>query len=71
LGTIGQHGGYVKAPWCGDEACEAEIKEQIAAEIVLVPFEGSESDTEPSHEGETCALCDDAAVETAYFAKSY
>jgi prolyl-tRNA synthetase len=71
LGTIGQHGGYVKAPWCGDEACEAEIKEQIAAEIVLVPFEGSESDTEPIHEGETCALCDDDAVETAYFAKSY
>jgi prolyl-tRNA synthetase len=77
LGTIGQHGGYVKAPWCGDEACEAEIKEQIAAEIVLVPFEGGEEprspkgDTEPIHEGETCALCDDDAVETAYFAKSY
>jgi prolyl-tRNA synthetase len=71
LGTIGQHGGYVKAPWCGDEACEAEIKDQIAAEIVLVPFEGPESDTEPIHGGETCALCDDDAVETAYFAKSY
>jgi prolyl-tRNA synthetase len=71
LGTIGQHGGYVKAPWCGAEACEEEIKEQIAAEIVLVPFEGSESDTEPIHEGETCALCGDEAVETAYFAKSY
>jgi len=71
LGTIGQHGGYVKAPWCGDEDCEAEIKEQIAAEIVLVPFEGSEGDTDPIHDGETCALCDDEAVETAYFAKSY
>jgi prolyl-tRNA synthetase len=71
LGTIGQHGGYVKAPWCGDEACESEIKDQIAAEIVLVPFEGDESDTEPIHEGHTCALCDDAAVETAYFARSY
>jgi prolyl-tRNA synthetase len=76
LGTIGQHGGYVKAPWCGDEACEAEIKDQIAAEIVLVPFEAgeeprSDGDTEPIHEGETCALCGDEAVETAYFAKSY
>jgi prolyl-tRNA synthetase len=71
LGTIGRHGGYVKAPWCGDEACEAEVKEQIAAEIVLVPFGGEESDTEPIHGGETCALCDDDAVETAYFAKSY
>jgi len=71
LGTIGQHGGYVKAPWCGDEDCEAKIKDQVAAEIVLVPFEGSESDTEPIHDGETCALCDDDAVETAYFARSY
>ena len=77
LGTIGRHGGYVQAPWCGDEACEAEVKEQIAAEIVLVPFEEGEDprssggDTEPIHEGETCALCDDDAVETAYFAKSY
>ncbi|WP_251344253.1 proline--tRNA ligase [Haloplanus halophilus] len=71
LGTIGQHGGYVKAPWCGDEDCEAAVKEQVAAEIVLVPFEGSESDTEPIHDGETCALCDDDAVETAYFARSY
>ncbi|WP_248897412.1 proline--tRNA ligase [Haloplanus halobius] len=70
LGTIGQHGGYVKAPWCGDEDCEEEIKDQIAAEIVLVPFEDG-ADTDPIHEGETCALCDDAAVETAYFAKSY
>ncbi|AZH24906.1 proline--tRNA ligase [Haloplanus aerogenes] len=71
LGTIGQHGGYVKAPWCGDEDCEGEIKDQIAAEIVLVPFEGSESDTESIHDGETCAICGDEAVETAYFAKSY
>ena len=66
LGTIGQHGGYVKAPWCGDEACETEIKEQIHAEIVMVPFD---EDEEPL--GETCAVCDDAAETTAYFAKSY
>jgi prolyl-tRNA synthetase len=71
LGTIGRHGGYVKAPWCGDEGCEDEIKDQVAAEIVLVPFEGSESDTDPIHEGERCAVCGDEAVETAYFAKSY
>jgi prolyl-tRNA synthetase len=82
LGTIGQHGGYVKAPWCGDEACEAEIKDQIAAEIVMVPlgedsaaraaseFEG-ERVPEPDHEGEDCAVCGEAAEETAYFAKSY
>jgi prolyl-tRNA synthetase len=68
LGTIGQHGGYVKAPWCGDEECEAEIKEQIAAEIVMVPLHDEEAEI---HHGEECGVCGDDAVETAYFAKSY
>ncbi|RLM57585.1 proline--tRNA ligase [Halobellus sp. Atlit-31R] len=68
LGTIGQHGGYVKAPWCGDEACEAEIKEQIAAEIVMVPLDDAEAEI---HHDEDCAICEESAEETAYFAKSY
>ncbi|SFF96307.1 prolyl-tRNA synthetase [Halopelagius inordinatus] len=68
LGTIGQHGGYVKAPWCGDEDCEAEIKEQIAAEIVMVPLDDEDAEI---HDGEACAICDGDAVETAYFAKTY
>jgi prolyl-tRNA synthetase len=66
LGTIGQHGGYVKAPWCGDEACETEIKEPISAEIVMVPLD---RDEEPI--GDECAVCDDESEETAYFAKTY
>jgi len=66
LGTIGQHKGYVRAPWCGDEACEAPIKEAIAAEIVMVPMD---RDADPV--GEECALCGEPARETAYFAKSY
>jgi prolyl-tRNA synthetase len=73
LGTIGQHGGYVRTPWCGDEDCETEIKDQIAAEIVMVPFE---DDEEKHHsavlEGDCdCAVCGEAAETTAYFAKSY
>ncbi len=66
LGTLGQHGGYVKTGWCGDEDCEAEIKDQIAAEIVMVPLD---RDEEPIHE--TCGICGEEAVETAYFAKNY
>jgi prolyl-tRNA synthetase len=66
LGTIGQHGGYVKTGWCGDEACETEIKDQIAAEIVMLPLD---RDEEPVHE--TCGICGEAATETAYFAKNY
>ncbi|RRJ28247.1 proline--tRNA ligase [Halocatena pleomorpha] len=64
LGTIGQHGGYVKTGWCGEEACETEIKDQIAAEIVLVP-----GDEEPIHD--SCGVCGESAETTAYFAKSY
>ncbi|WP_254543509.1 proline--tRNA ligase [Halomarina pelagica] len=66
LGTIGRHGGYVKTGWCGDETCEAEIKEQIAAEIVMVPMN---DDEEPPHD--TCGVCGERAETTAYFAKSY
>jgi prolyl-tRNA synthetase len=66
LGTIGRHGGYVKTGWCGDEACETEIKDQIAAEIVMLPLD---EDEEPVHG--TCGVCGEDAVETAYFAKNY
>jgi prolyl-tRNA synthetase len=66
LGTIGQHGGYVKAGWCGDEACEEPIKDAIAADIVMVPLDPDEA---PVHDD--CAICGEEAVETAYFAKSY
>jgi prolyl-tRNA synthetase len=65
LGTIGRHGGYVRAPWCGEEACETEIKDEIAAGIVMVPLDGDEP------EGKDCAVCGERATETAYFAKSY
>ncbi|MEZ3115977.1 proline--tRNA ligase [Halobaculum sp. MBLA0147] len=72
LGTIGQHGGYVEAPWCGEEACEDEIKDQIAAEIAMVPF----ADEDPYHpdgddEDGECAVCGESAERTAYFAKTY
>jgi prolyl-tRNA synthetase len=66
LGTIGQHGGYVKCGWCGDAACEKPIKDAVAAEIVMVPLD---REAEPIHE--ECALCGERAEETAYFAKSY
>ncbi len=66
LGTIGQHGGYVRTPWCGDEACETEIKDEIAAEIVMVPL-----DEEYDPERDECAICGEESIQTAYFAKSY
>ncbi len=69
LGTLGRHGGYVKAPWCGDQACEEPIKDAIAAEIVMVPFQ--EKDAIAETDDTVCAICDTTAHSTAYFAKTY
>ncbi|MFC7045008.1 proline--tRNA ligase [Halobacteriaceae archaeon GCM10025711] len=66
LGTIGRYGGYVRTPWCGDEACETAIKEEIAAEIVMLPLD---EDVEP--DADECGVCGDPAHEVAYFAKTY
>ncbi len=66
LGTLGRHGGYVTCGWCGAEACEEPIKDAIAAEIVMVPLDPEEDPIQ-----ETCAVCGDPAVETAYFARTY
>ncbi|MDY6777968.1 MAG: proline--tRNA ligase, partial [Candidatus Nanohaloarchaea archaeon] len=66
LQLIGRERGYVKAPWCGRESCEAEVKDEIHAEIVMVPFEEDREEVTGD-----CAVCGDEAVEIAYFAKNY
>ena len=67
LGTLGPNNGYVKVPWCGDEACEEPIKEPLSAEIVMCPFD----DEEAVSEDDECAICGEKATQTAYFAKNY
>jgi prolyl-tRNA synthetase len=69
LGAIGEHGGYVKTPWCGDEACEAAVKEEVSAEIVMVPFD--DESTVVVDDSRQCTICGDSAKETAYFAQSH
>jgi len=76
MGTIGRHGGYVKVPWCGDEACEEAIKEKVAAEIVMQPLAEDGGRTAgkpkaPEDDDATCTVCGEPADELAYFAKSY
>ena len=75
LSTIGKNRGYVKSRWCGKESCEEEIKDQVSAEIVVLPFqEDSKPATiqasEEEIEGE-CAVCGEKAERWAYFAKNY
>jgi prolyl-tRNA synthetase len=56
--------GFVIAPWCGSEACEAEIKTDTQATIRNLPLGG----TDPSG---PCVKCGKAARTDAYFAKAY
>lgn len=66
LELIGRKRGYVTCNWCGDEACEAQVKDKIHAEIVMVPFDDDRESVDGS-----CAICGEPAVEKAYFAKNY
>ena len=56
-------GGYVKLPWCGDEACEVKIKEETAATSRCI-------DTEATVEG-VCPICGKKAKHIVYFARAY
>lgn len=58
------NGGYAKAMWCGDRACEDKIKEQTNASSRNMPF-----DQTPV--GDTCVCCGKKADKVMYFAKAY
>ncbi|MBQ8137513.1 MAG: proline--tRNA ligase, partial [Clostridia bacterium] len=57
-------GGYARAMWCGDRACEDKIKETTGATSRCMPF-----DQTPI--GETCVCCGRKATRVMYFAKAY
>jgi len=75
LATIGKSRGYVKTKWCGKESCEAEIKDEVAAEIVVLPFQEDSKPATIQESGEEiegeCAICGEEAERWAYFAKNY
>ena len=56
--------GFVIAPWCGDAACEAQIKTETQATIRNMPL----NTRTPSGR---CVRCDAPATVEAWFAKSY
>jgi prolyl-tRNA synthetase len=59
--------GFVLAPWCGDAACEAQIKTDTQATIRNIPM-GPEGAVAP---GVRCVRCDSPAQYDVRFAKSY
>ncbi|MFO7941614.1 MAG: proline--tRNA ligase [Bacillota bacterium] len=56
--------GFVEAGWCGDDACEAKIKEQTGTTIRCIPFE-------ESAEMGTCPACGRPGRHHAIFARAY
>ncbi|HPW19038.1 MAG TPA: His/Gly/Thr/Pro-type tRNA ligase C-terminal domain-containing protein, partial [Candidatus Aminicenantes bacterium] len=58
--------GFVRAAWCGGEACEARIKAETMATIRVIPTEEAASKTD-----RPCVSCGGAGQALAYFARAY
>ncbi len=61
---VENHGGFVKAMWCGDEECELKIKEDTTATSRCIPFEQEEIT-------DTCICCGKPAKKMVYWGKAY
>lgn len=60
------HGGFVVAGWCGNEACEVKIKEELKVTARCIPLEAI-----PGERPRTCVVCDAPAKEEVTYAKAY
>ena len=56
--------GFVKAMWCGDQACEDKIKEETAATSRCMPFEQEQI-------AATCVCCGKPAKKMVYWGRAY
>lgn len=56
--------GFIKAMWCGDEACENAIKEKTGATSRCMPFEQEEI-------SDTCVCCGKKAKKLVYWGRAY
>jgi prolyl-tRNA synthetase len=62
--ALGEKGGFIRACWCMDSACEEKIKEDSGATIRLIPFEKEKVFAK-------CVYCGKEAKEIVYFARAY
>lgn len=56
--------GFIKAMWCGEEACELKIKEDTTATSRCMPFE-------QEHISDDCVCCGKPAKTMVYWGKAY
>lgn len=58
------HGGFANSHWCGDPACEEQIKNDLKVSIRCIPFDAKE-------EVGSCICCGKESKRRVIFAKSY
>ena len=61
---INEKPGFVRAMWCGDQACEDKIKEDTTATSRCMPFK-------QDHIADTCVCCGKPAKALVYWGKAY
>lgn len=57
--------GFIRAMWCGDEACELKIKEDMTVTSRCMPFDDQEQIAS------TCVCCGKPAHKLVYWGKAY
>ncbi len=58
--------GFIRGAWCGDQACEDRIKEDLAVTSRCMPFNDNKVE-----EGATCVCCGKPAKKMVYWGKAY
>ena len=58
------HGGFALSPWCGEDACEEKIKEDLGVTIRCIPFVADA-------ENGKCVCCGRSDSQPVIFAKAY
>jgi len=56
--------GFVKAMWCGEQACEDEVKEKFSATSRCMPFKQEQL-------SDTCVCCGKPAQKMVYWGRAY
>lgn len=62
--ALEENPGFMKAMWCGDQACEEKVKEETQVTSRCIPFEQEEV-------ADTCLCCGNEAKEMVYWARAY
>jgi len=62
--VLEEKGGFIRASWCYEAACEEKIKDETGATIRIVPFEKEEPFSQ-------CIHCGGKAKEVVYFGRAY